>query len=65
MGILRELMRNNDYTKVKQQCETMLSGNLKYRCENAEFWLKVVDYVNKTKGLDAIGFYVTSMSQMK
>ena len=39
MGILRELMRNNDYTKVKQQCEMMLSGNLKYRCENAEFWL--------------------------
>ena len=39
MDILREKINKNEYTSVKQQCEMMLSGNLKYRCDVAEFWL--------------------------
>ena len=32
--------------------------------ENSEFWLNVVDYVSKAKGIDAISSYVIPMSQM-
>ena len=42
MEKMKELLNNQKYSEVKQLCESILSGDLKYRCDNADFWIMYV-----------------------
>ena len=42
MEKLKVLLDNKNYSELKQQCESILSGNLRYRCDNADFWVLYV-----------------------
>lgn len=39
MDHLRALVKNHEFEKAKELCNTMLNGELKYRCDVAEFWM--------------------------
>lgn len=42
MEKMKELLNNQKYSEVKHLCESLLSGDLKYRCDNADFWIMYV-----------------------
>lgn len=35
---IREMMQEEKYSEARDMCLKLLSGDLKYRCVNAEFW---------------------------
>lgn len=35
---IREMMQEEKYSEAHNMCLNLLTGNLKYRCVNAEFW---------------------------
>ena len=51
-------------TKYKTNSAWVLYGLEIVGFENSNFWLNVVDYVSKAKGIDALSSYVIPMSQM-
>ena len=42
MEKMKELLNSQKYSEVKQLCESILSSDLKYRCDNADFWIMYV-----------------------
>ena len=42
MEKMKEMLKNQKYSEIKQLCESILSGDLKYRCDNADFWIMYV-----------------------
>ena len=43
MKHIHSLMEEKQYTKAKEECEALCSGELKHRCENASFWNMLAD----------------------
>ena len=39
MEKMKELLDNQKYSELKQLCDSILSGKLRYRCDNADFWI--------------------------
>lgn len=39
MDKLRKMITDEDYLEARKLCETITSGDLKYRCDSAEFWV--------------------------
>lgn len=39
LTLVRSKMDNHEYSSAKELCESMLAGDLRYRCDVAEFWI--------------------------
>lgn len=39
MDRLRKMITDEDYVEAKKLCETITSGDLKYRCDSSELWI--------------------------